>query len=262
MKTPIGQILVCLVPCLVVLTHAVWAQTTGPSALQQISVEGSDTYAVVTLVLEGDRVLPGALEEIATPPFRLFIDLPNVIPHVEAETRVERGGVDRVRVALTQSSPPVTRVVLDLSRRSTYRLEQDTKSHVLRIIVGTPGSTESPDTTKGISADVAGYARWFERSAGKVDRLLSAATAGDVAVWEGLWNGVAAVAPPPLLQVAHDLLATAVTLGAIAARDGDHVGPRSPEAESANAGARLFMARARALVRDHLAGPVGAQGER
>ncbi len=164
MKTPNRYLLACLVSCLVVLTHLAWAQTNSPSKLQQISVEGSDTHTVVTLRIDGDGVVGGTLEEIATAPFRLFIDLPNVIPHVEPATRVDSGGVDRVRVALNQSSPPVTRVVLDLNRRSPYRLERDPKSHTLRIVVGITSSLKSPDTAKNVGADEE-YAKWFDRSA-------------------------------------------------------------------------------------------------
>jgi len=247
-KTPNRYLSACLVLCLVVLTHLAWAQTTSPSRLQQISVEGSETHTVVTLRIDGDRVVAGTLEEIATEPFRLFIDLPNVIPQVEPATPVASGGVDRVRVALNQSSPPVTRVVLDLNRRSAYRLERDTKSHTLRIVVGTPGAPESPDATRHVGVDEE-YAKWFDRSARQVDHLLSDAQGGDVAAWAAIRDEVDAATPPPSLQLAHDLLATAVRLGAVALGD-THTGERSPEAESASAGARLFAARARALVRD------------
>ena len=249
MKTPNRYLSACLVSCLVVLTHLAWAQTTSPSKLQQISVEGSDTHTVVTLRIDGDGVVGGTLEEIATAPFRLFIDLPNVIPHVEPATRVDSGGVDRVRVALNQSSPPVTRVVLDLNRRSPYRLERDPKSHTLRIVVGTPSSLKSPDTAKNVGADEE-YAKWFDRSARQVDHLLSDAQGGDAAAWAAIRDEVDAATPPPSLQLAHDLLATAVRLGAVAVGDGTHTGGRSPEAKSASAGARLFAARARALVQD------------
>jgi hypothetical protein len=231
------------------LTHLALAQTTGPSRLQQISVEGSDTHTVVSLRLDGEGVGAGTLEEITTAPFRLFIDLPNVIPHVQPATRVESGGVDRVRVALNQSSPPVTRVVLDLNRRSPYRLERDPKSQTLRIVVGTPPLTESPDATGSARVDEE-YASWFARSARQIDHLLSDAQGGDAAAWAAIWDEVEAATPPPSLQLAHDLLATAVRLGAVAVGEVSHSGERSPEAESASAGARLFTARAKALVLD------------
>jgi len=248
-KTSNRYLSACLVPCLVVLTHLVWAQTTSPSKLQQISVEGSETHTVVTLRIDGDDLVASTLEEIATAPFRLFIDLPNVIPHVEPATPVDSGAVARVRVALHQSSPPVTRVVLDLNRRSAYRLERDTESHTLRIVIGTPESTESADTTRSVRVDEE-YAEWFGRSARQLDHLLSAADGGDAEAWAAIRDEVDAATPPPSLQLAHDLLAAAVRLGAVALGDGPHTAERSPEAESASAGARLFAARARALVRD------------
>lgn len=278
MKTPIRYLSACLVSCLVMVAHEAWganealaqanealAQPINPSTLRQISVEGSDTHAIVTLGIEGgDGVRPGTLEEIVTPPFRLFIDLPNVVPHVASATPVHKGGVDRVRVGLNQSSPPVTRVVLDLSRRSAYRLEEDTESRTLRIIIGTPELPESPesiDATRKMSV-YDEYAKWFERSVGQVDRLLSDAETGDPKAWEAIRVEVDAATPPPSLQRAHDLLATAVRLGVVAARAGTDAGGRDPEAESASVGARLFATRARALVRDASPQTAGVHEER
>ena len=279
MKTPSHHLSACLVPCLLALAQApeasaqaneALAQTTNPSTLRQISVEGSDTHAVVTLGIESDgdggRALPGTLEEIVTPPFRLFIDLPNVIPGVASATPVHKGGVDRVRVGLNQSSPPVTRVVLDLSRRSAYRLEKDPESHTLRIIIGTPESSESPESldTTGKMSEYNEYAKWFERSAGQVDRLLSNAETGDseAEAWEAIRAEVEAATPPVSLQLAHELLATAVRLGVVAALNDTAAGGRNPEAESASVGARLIATRARALVRDASPRTAGVREER
>ena len=274
MKTPSHYLSASLVPCLLVLAHTALAQTTNPSTLRQISVEGSDTHAVVTLDIESDgdgegdrgRALPGTLEEIVTPPFRLFIDLPNVIPGVASATPVHKGGVDRVRVGLNQSSPPVTRVVLDLSRRSAYRLEVDPESHALRIIIGTPESSESPeslDTTGKMSA-YNEYAKWFERSAGQVDRLLANADTDDskADAWEAIRAEVEAATPPLSLQLAHELLATAVRLGVVATLNDTAAGGRNPEAESASVGARLIATRARAIVRDASPRTAGVHEER
>ncbi len=274
MKTPSPILSACLVLCLVALAQAneasaqpneALAQTTKPSTLRQISVEGSDTHAIVTLGIDGDGdgVLPRTLEEIVTPPFRLFIDLPNVVPQVASATPVHKGGVDRVRVGLNQSSPPVTRVVLDLSRRSPYRLEEDTESHALRIIIGTPESPESLDTTRKMSV-YDEYAKWFERSVGQVDRLLSDAETADFEAdaWEALRVEVEATTPPSSLQHAHELLATAVRLGVVSALHDTDAGGRSPEAESASVGARLIATQARALVRDASPRTAGVNGER
>ena len=276
MKTPSHHLSACLVPCLLVLAHTALAQTTNPSTLRQISVEGSDTHAVVTLDIESDgdgegdrgRALPGTLEEIVTPPFRLFIDLPNVIPGVASATPVHKGGVDRVRVGLNQSSPPVTRVVLDLSRRSAYRLEVDPESHALRIIIGTPESSESPESldTTGKMSVYNEYAKWFKRTAGQVDRLLSNAdtddSKADADAWEAIRAEVEAATPPLSLQLAHELLATAVRLGVVATLNDTAAGGRNPEAESASVGARLIATRARAIVRDASPRTAGVHEER
>ena len=95
------------------------AQTTSePNALVAVSLMSSDDQVVI--VLAGDRPLSGEVLEITIAPFRVFVDFVNVVPRVDAVTPVNQGGVTQVRVALNQADPPVTRVVLDLTRRLTY----------------------------------------------------------------------------------------------------------------------------------------------
>ena len=260
MRTRNHYLFVCLGSCLLALFHLGWgaievrAQATRAISLRQISVEGSDSHAVVTLKLDGKNygvgVSPRKLQEIATPPIRIFIDLPNIISHVASDTPVYKGGVDRVRVGLNQSSPPITRVVLDLSRRSAYRLEEDVEGNLLRIIVGTPESPHLFEPTIFSSVD---YLKWFEHFSSTLDRLLLDQKTGNAEAWKALLADIQAETQPSLFEVSHDLLATAAKLGVVSSREGADASGRSAEAESALAGARLIHYRAKALVKAALA---------
>lgn len=202
-------------------------------ALVSVSLMSSDDQVVIVLV--GDRPLSGEVQEVTTAPSRVFVDFVNVVPRVDAVTPVNQGGVTQVRVALNQADPPVTRVVLDLTRRLVYRVEEDPDAREFRIIVGTaasvttrrsnapvePTAPANPDVTSSVESEA--YLRWFERLAQDVDRLLSnqATTApedgepltADGVEWQRLQAELEQITPPASLQVAHDLLETAIRLG-------------------------------------------------
>ena len=240
----------------------------GHGTLVSISVTGSDDQVVVSLV--GDRMLSGLPQEIAGPPYRVFVDFASIVPDVNAVTLVGRGGVDRVRVALNQSSPPVTRVVLDLSRRPTYRVERDPNRSEFRIIVGpdpsaTASSTRvepaerSSTTGSPPSPVVKHYAAWFTRVTQQIESLLLSASptfhgeesdaiaAASELDWQTIRHEVELVTAPPALQEAHDLLLTTVSLGQVGA-DRTGANATADDRSSAQAGARMLLTRALALV--------------
>ena len=109
---------------------------TNLPALHQLTVTGTSRRVVVSL--EGSDTLDGLLEVVKVPPVRIFVDLPNVVPKVARVLAVDRGAVKRIRVALNQAHPPVTRVVLDLDGAATYRLARGETDHELRIVVEVP----------------------------------------------------------------------------------------------------------------------------
>jgi hypothetical protein len=75
----------------------------------EIEVEGSDRLVPQTRVLTG--------------PDRLVVDFPNAVPGNALRGQVvNRGEVKDVRVGLFQSSPPVTRVVLDLKTAQSFQV--------------------------------------------------------------------------------------------------------------------------------------------
>lgn len=249
------------------------AQTSPePNALVEVSLMGSLDQVVIGLV--GSESLSGEVHEIRATPFRLFVDLVDVVPRVDAVTPVNQGGVRQVRVALNQSNPPVTRVVLDLTHRAPYRVEEDPDSHELRIIVGgvtaaRPTPSKSPAESRASSFGVTSptileeYADWFGQLAQDVDRILSSDAVPEgpsgatpeivYPEWQRLQLAFEMGSPPLSLQAAHDLLETAMRLGRVGATGRlDNPTPETDRA-AARAGASLLVMRARDLVEAELA---------
>ena len=75
----------------------------------------------VTLAANGVLVA-SSTQVMRTPPHRLILDFAGVTPAVPAAIPVDRGAVERVRVASFSASPQVTRVVFDLARSVPYTL--------------------------------------------------------------------------------------------------------------------------------------------
>ena len=249
------------------------AQTTpGPNALVEVSLMSSDDHVVVGLV--GSQALSGDVHEIRFAPFRVFVDFVNVVPRVDAVTPVNHGGVRQVRVALNRTDPPVTRVVLDLTHRSSYRVEEDPHDREFRIIVGssaaltTTGSDApveqiAPAGLSGAATALEEYAHWFERLAQDVERLLSPdavpmateGTAPEMAglEWERLQYELEMVTPPASLEIAHDLVATAIGLGRVSGTTRLDDPTKERDRAAARAGSTLLITRARHLVKTELA---------
>ena len=140
--------------------------------LVSVSLMSSDDQVVIVMV--GDRALSGEVQEITTTPFPVFVDFVNVVSRVDAVTPVNQGGVRQVRVALNQADPPVIRMVLDLTRQLTYRVEEDPDEREFRIIVGTAASVTTRRSNTPVeptapanlgatsSAASEAYLRWFD----------------------------------------------------------------------------------------------------
>jgi type IV pilus secretin PilQ/predicted competence protein len=93
-------------------------------ATQLTGVTARQVGAGVALELRGNGLLsPGNVAMTSQTPNRLILDFPGVSPTAPAVTAVGTTPVDRVRVALYSAKPPVTRVVIDLSSASEYRVE-------------------------------------------------------------------------------------------------------------------------------------------
>ena len=103
------------------------------STLNAITTDGTPTEVAIHLSATGP--LRGEIHSLDEPPTRLYIDLPNTVPAVPSVTDVEFGAVKRVRVALNQSSPPLTRVVIDVEDLASYELVAGLTERELRIFV-------------------------------------------------------------------------------------------------------------------------------
>ena len=86
------------------------------------------------IAISGDGMLvAGNIEEAKDAPPRLLLDFPGLAARgVPAVTDIKRGDVQRVRVGTNSVTPLVTRVVIDLTKKRAYRLEEhENELHVL-----------------------------------------------------------------------------------------------------------------------------------
>ena len=229
-------------------------------ALQELTV--TEAGCRVVIVLAADQALEGQLEAIIVPPVRIYVDLPKIVPEVDRVVDVHRGAVQRVRVALNQSTPPVTRVVLDLERTATYFLERGETDRMLRIVV------DSADVAS--STTVNDYSDWFTEVTGTIARLLEQRALSfldgpdtvshleRMAVeWRRVHTNLANVTPPVSFLEAHRALTTSAVLGhaTVTERLDGSLPPNKPSAVEAGAG--LSLSFAQELARPCLAGMLG-----
>ncbi len=105
------------------VTSAGSISTAGPaSAIRDLRVTKRGEATAITFRGSG-RLMFSGIEEPKEGPPRLIIDLPNSTSALPSVTPVAQGPVDKVRIGLNEKSPLVTRVTLDLTRKSTYRIE-------------------------------------------------------------------------------------------------------------------------------------------
>src|SRR5688572_9111599 len=94
---------------------------TGPRVVGLNAAEsGRDIVITVTFTAPVAPAAPVMVEG----PWRLYVDLPGTRPGSQRQLDVKAGPVALVRVALNQPSPPVTRVVIELTARTAWRIER------------------------------------------------------------------------------------------------------------------------------------------
>jgi hypothetical protein len=93
----------------------------------------------VSVILSADGALPSPKVGVLANPPRIYLDFVDVAAATEG-TRVDGDLlVRRVRVAVSQTKPLVTRVVLDLAKPAPHRIEEELReSGQLTIVVGLP----------------------------------------------------------------------------------------------------------------------------
>lgn len=138
-----------LVVMLTGLTPARAAEQSTGSVVRAIQIAEDGGITRVTIEADGPLPLPRSAS-LKDPP-RIYFDLEGVTDTISETTVAQRGGVvSRVRVALRTASPKVTRVVLDLTRLESYRVDTDERqAGRIRVIVGSESAIGPGPATRG-----------------------------------------------------------------------------------------------------------------
>lgn len=104
-----------------------------------------DSKNAVEIEVEGSgRLVPQT--QVLTSPDRLVVDFPNALPGNSVRNQVvNRGEVKNVRVGLFQSSPPITRVVLDLKTAQSFQVFPYGRSVIIKVTQEAPGDPVEAD---------------------------------------------------------------------------------------------------------------------
>jgi type IV pilus assembly protein PilQ len=127
----------------------------APAATELTGVEVGRNADGVTVTLKGNGKLAyGTLQEADRPPLRLVVDFPGVRPNVPPATPGQ-GALRRVRVALNNPNPLVTRVVLDLDVKVTYSVKSSPDGREVTVQLAGPAGEAAPvETTARAAAPV------------------------------------------------------------------------------------------------------------
>ena len=123
----------------------------GQTILRSVQIESGPDSVIVTMHASGPLPLPrvGVLSD----PARIYLDLAGVAPATSGNAQSPDALVRGVRVAVNQPDPLVTRVVIDLSRPASRRVDVSQRSSGrIRVVVGdrlaadvrTPSSADTP----------------------------------------------------------------------------------------------------------------------
>jgi hypothetical protein len=102
------------------------------------------------VTIDADGPLPLPLHEPLQDPPRIYFDLEGVTHKIKGATAGQTGSaVRRVRVALRQVSPMVTRVVLDLTRPEGYSVNNDDlQAGRIRVLIGAESAAAPPPAAR------------------------------------------------------------------------------------------------------------------
>ncbi len=115
----------------------------APAATELTGVEVGRNADGVTVTLKGNgRLAYGTLQEADRPPLRLVVDFPGVRPNVPPATPGQ-GALRRVRVALNNPNPLVTRVVLDLDVKVTYSVKASPDGREVTVVLASPSNEQT-----------------------------------------------------------------------------------------------------------------------
>src|SRR5205814_7451764 len=107
----------------------------GPSSvIRDLRVERRGASTAITLKGSG-RLVATSVEEPKDGPARLYVDLANVTSSLPGLTPVAQGTVQNVRIGLNDKSPMLTRVAVEMTRRSAYHLEPSADGQQLTMVI-------------------------------------------------------------------------------------------------------------------------------
>jgi type IV pilus secretin PilQ/predicted competence protein len=107
----------------------------GPSSvIRDLQVERRGASTAITLQATG-RLVTTNVEESKEGPARLYVDLANVTSALPGVTPVGQGAVQNVRIGISDKSAMLTRVAIEMSRRSAYHLEPSVDGQSLTLLI-------------------------------------------------------------------------------------------------------------------------------
>jgi hypothetical protein len=117
--------------------------------VRSVTVTPSKDGAIIVIEASGPLAQPSS--GLANEPPRIYIDFIDVLPGPPIQPVSENPYVRRVRVAEHSASPLITRVVIDLTRKATYRIDSSTAQQG-RVTVSLEGARDPIDVTQHSAA--------------------------------------------------------------------------------------------------------------
>ena len=107
----------------------------GPSTvIRDLQVERRGASTAITLQATG-RLVTTNVEESKEGPARLYVDLANATSALPGITPVGQGAVQSVRIGINEKSAMLTRVAIEMSRRSAFHLEPSPDGQALTMVI-------------------------------------------------------------------------------------------------------------------------------
>jgi len=107
----------------------------GPSSvIRDLQVERRGASTAITLQATG-RLVATNIEESKEGPARVYVDLANASSALPGVTPVGQGSVQNVRIGISDKSAMLTRVAIEMSRRSTYHVEPSLDGQSLTMVI-------------------------------------------------------------------------------------------------------------------------------
>jgi len=107
----------------------------GPSSvIRDLQVERRGASTAITLQATG-RLVATNVEESKEGAARLYVDLANATSALPGVTPVGQGSVQNVRIGISDKSAMLTRVAIEMSRRSAYHLEPSLDGQSLTMVI-------------------------------------------------------------------------------------------------------------------------------